>query len=468
MKSYEELLEQHSELDRGNFCVKAVKEFMGSQEYADALVANRYYTKHNVTIENFEKWVYTVTGRKVRDIYSANYKLKASAFRRMVIQQANYLLGKGIQLDSNDKKKKLGKKFDLQLIKAAKWAMVEGRSFGFWNGDHMDVFGYCMTDTHPGFCPLYSDEDGELKAGISFRMKVVGNKHVDTYTLFEPEGTTKYIKKGTDDIAPDGARKPYKTRTVSTKAEGVIDVVGENYNGILPIVPLYASDTYESELVGMRENIDCYDLVKSGLANNVDDASEIYWIVQNAGGMDDVDLAQFLQRLKRTKAADVDSQSGGSAEAHTLDVPTDARKTLLEILRTDMYDDMMLLDRRTMSAAQKTNQELEMAYQPQDDKTNDFEFFVMDFCEGIMALAGIESEIRFERNKVVNNNELTQMVLSSATYLSPECVIRHLPFLSPEEKEEEIRLLAERDIEQFSGSDGDDDEDEKEEQNEEE
>ena len=439
MKTYEDLVAcGENEEKRAEFCLEAIKEFQQSKSYKDALIADKYYRKHNVTIENYEKILYTVTGRSVKDEYSPNHRVKTHFFRRMVIQQANYILGSGVQLNKSEQKKKLGKNFDSQAIKAAKIAMVESRAFGYWNNDHLEVFGYCCTDNHAGFRPLYSEQDAEMKAGIRFWFKCVGTRRITFMTLYEAKGISEYRQDIEGKLVFDGFAK-YKRTTSKTPAEGVLASYDSDYNDTLPIVPLYASDTYESELVGIREAIDSYDLIKSGLANNIDEASEIYWLVSNAGGMDDVDLARFLQRIKTVHAAATDSQSGTSAEAHTLDIPVEARKQFLELARTDLYDDMMLIDRRNMSAAQKTTQELDMAYQPQDDKINDFEFFLMDFFDAIFALAGVDSEVTLRRNKVVNKQENTAMVLSAANYISPECVIRHLDFLTPEEQEEEIK-----------------------------
>lgn len=449
MKTYEDLLAiGENDTARAEFCLQAVNAFKETESYQNAVVADQYYRRHNVTIERFEKMLYTVTGRKVKDMYSPNHRIKTHFFRRMIIQQANYILGAGVQLNEASLKDRLGKNFDSQVIKAAKIAMVEGRSFGFWDNDHLEVFGYCCTDNHAGFCPLYSEEDAKLKAGIRFRYKVVGTKTNTFMTLYEADGITEYVKRAGKEVEMLSQRR-YKTTTNTNKAEGVLSSYESDYDGVLPIVPLYASDTYESELVGIREAIDSYDLIKSGLANNIDDASEIYWLVSNAGGMDDVDLAQFLQRLKTVHAAAVDNQAGTGVQAQTIDIPTEARKTYLEMTRTDLYDDMMLIDRRNMSAAQKTTQELDMAYQPQDDKINDFEFFLMDFFDAIFELAGIDSEVTLRRNKVVNKQENTAMVLSAANYISPECVIRHLDFLTPEEQEEEIRYLAKENLDRF-------------------
>ena len=60
---------------------------------------------------------------------------------------------------------------------------------------------------------------------------------------------------------------------------------GGNYAS-LPIIPMYANDLHQSEFVGIRESIDCYDFIKSGLANVIEDNSSVYWTLKNAGGMD--------------------------------------------------------------------------------------------------------------------------------------------------------------------------------------
>lgn len=449
MKTYEELLEVGEvEKDRAEFCLQAVKQFESTQEYEDAYAGYSYYNKRNLTIEQYEKWLYTVTGRRIKDEWSPNHRIKTHHFRRYVTQIANYLAGKGVQLNDTANKEKLGKDFDSQLIKAIKMALSEGRSFGYWNYDHIEVFGFCCTDKHAGFCPLYSEDSGELMAGIRFSYRTIGKKTIMRMSLFEPDGITEYIKRGSDEVELDEERKPYKTTMISNRAEGIISVNGENY-GRLPVIPLYASDTFESELNGNREAIDCYDLVKSGFANNIDVASEIFWLVKNAGGMEDSDLAKFLWRIHNLNAAAVNSEDGSTVEPHTVSVPTEARAKFLEILRTDLYDDLMLLDRRSMSAAQKTNQELQMAYQPQDDRVNDLEFFVLDFMDNILELAGIDSEVTFSRNKIVNEVEQVNMILSASNYLSGECIIRHLPFLTPEEAEEEIKVYQSEQYDRF-------------------
>ena len=211
-------------------------------------------------------------------------------------------------------------------------------------------------------------------------------------------------------------------------------------------------------MVGIKESIDCYDYIKSGLANDIDDTAGFYWVLKNEGGMDDLDLAKFIQRMKSVRAAV--AEDGTEVEAHTLEVPTDARNTMLEILRRDIYEDFQALDVSTLSAAAKTTQEIQAAYQSQDNKCADFEYYILDFVQSILELAGINDNPTLTWNRVVNQNEQTNMVLSAANYLSDECVIQHLPFLTPEEAIAEIEKRQAEEIKRFSADDEEDEDNE--------
>jgi len=448
MKTYEDFLQAgESPKERVEFLLSAVKDFQSSEEYRKALAGVQYYNKHNTTIEKFQKMLYTVTGNKIADLVSADYRLKTLFFRRLVLQQVQYVLGNGAVFEDDATKEKLGKDFDFQLQRAGKSAMAQGIAFGFWNLDHLEVFSYVDTPNEPGFCPLFSDETSELMAGIRYWFKKQGRKIIFRATLYEVDGYTDYIKIGADDGYEYKPKRAYVVTINKTKNE-VEDVIEESY-GKLPIIPLIANDSQESELVGIRESIDCYDFIKSGLANQIDDLNGIYWVLTNTGGMDDIDLATFVQRMKQVKATIIDGDTGVDAKPTTVDVPYEARKAMLEILRQDIYEDFQALDVKSLSAAQKTTQEIQAAYQAQDNKCADFEYYVIDFIQRILELVGIEDNPSFVWNRVVNQTEQTTMILQAANYLTDEMVIKKLPFLTPEEAEQIIEDRQTEDVDRF-------------------
>ena len=415
------------------FVFDVIEEHKGSGAYKIASIAEKYYAKKNVTIMAFQKMLYNMHGQQVPDMWSANYKLRTHFFRRFVTQQVQYVLSNGVIFQKKDTKKKLGKNFDTQMQKAAKKAMVDHASFLFWNLDHVEVFSFADTPTSPGFAPLYDADTGALRAGVRYWHP---DDTTTRATLYEEDGYTEYVKKEGKISIVDNKRS-YKKTVISTKADGVSGELNENYS-MFPIIPLFANDLHESELEGHRESIDCYDYIKSGLANDIDDTSGFYWVLKNSGGMDDVDLAKFRERMHTVKAALLDDDNA-SAEAHTLDVPTEAREKMLEILKSDLYEDFQIVNVEALSASAKTATEIRAAYQPMDDKCGDFEFFLIEAIQNILALAGIDDEPSFKWNRIANQTEETNMVMSAAAILGDELTLKKLPFLTPEEVEDRIR-----------------------------
>ena len=458
MQTFQDLQRVAEGVARGKFCKDAIAEFRRTEKYLQAKAGDAYYNKHNLTIEAYQKMLTTISGARVADSFSANYKLKTLFFRRLVTQQIQYVLGNGLVLSDEKNKEKLGADFDFQLQNAAKKAMASGVAFGFWNLDHMEVFGYADTKTEPGFCPFYDEKTSKLRAGVRFWFRYVNEKEVLRMTLYEEDGYTEFVSAD-DEVSILEEKRGY-IRTIKELGNGVIEDVYDENHGSIPIIPMYANDCHESELVGIRECIDCYDLIKSGLANNIDDSSEIYWLLTNTGGMDDVDLARFLQRMKTVHASVVDGDAGADAEAHTMEIPVNARQTMLEVLRKDIYEDFQALDVNQLSAAAKTTQEIQAAYQAQDNKCADFEYYMLDFVQQILALAEIDDNPTFNWNRVVNQAEQTQMILSAASLLPQELLIKKLPWLTPEEADEAIKQMDEQDSSSFDAEDEEDELDE--------
>ena len=460
MRTYQDLVAiADNENKRSKFVFAVIDEHKGSDKYKTAAVAEQYYAKKNVTIMQFQKMLYNLHGQEVPDLWSANYKLRTHFFRRFVTQQVQYVLSNGVTFQDSKTKEKLGRKFDTQLQKAAKKAMVDHVAFLFWNLDHVEVFCYADTPTDPGFVPLYDADTGALRAGVRYWMP--DSKTVRA-TLYEADGYTEYIKRE-DKVSVVAEKRSYKKTTISTKADGVSGERYENYSA-LPIVPLYANDLRESEIEGHRESIDCYDYIKSGLANDIDDTSGFYWVLKNSGGMDDVDLAKFRERMHTVKAAVMDGDDV-TAEAHTLAVPTEAREKMLEILKHDLYQDFQIVNVEALSASAKTATEIRAAYQPMDDKCGDFEYCLIDAIQNILALAGINDEPSFKYNRIANQTEETNMVLAAAPILGDELTLKKLPFLTPEEVEERLQDMGNAAMARFgseqqsqTGIDGGDDE----------
>lgn len=439
MKTYQDFLEvaEKSDRERMEFILSAINNHKDSDLYKQAVIAKEYDAHRNVTIANFQKLLYTLNGKVIPDNYSPNYKLRSNFFANFITQETQYLLGNGVTLKKEENKAKLGAGFDTRLQDAAHDALVGGVSYGFWNLDHLEVFD--VTE----FVPLLDEENGALRSGIRF-WQVCTSKPLRA-TLFEPDGFTQYIRRSGEEMMILEPKRGYVAVEATSEIDGTELLAYQNYPGF-PIIPMYGNRAKQSELVGQREAIDCYDLIKSGFANTVDDASVIYWTISNAGGMDEIDMARFKESMRRIGVGLVDDD-GAKAEAHTLTIPVEAREALLSRISDDLYRDFQMLDVTKLQGGQKTATEITAAYQPMDNKVDQFEYCIIDFLQALFEIVGIEDEPSFTRSKVTNQLEQTQMVLLAANYLDDETILNKLPWLTQEEVAEIMKRKAAEDIE---------------------
>lgn len=419
MRSFQDLLEVgDNESNRMEFVRECISEYRSSDMYRKARTAELYAKKQNVTIMQYQKFLYTAQGKQVPDDFSPNYKLRSNFFYRFITQENQYLLGNGITWTDDSTKDKLDPKFEYTLRKMGKNALTAGVCYGFYDYDTLKMFK--ATE----YRPLIDETDGSHKAGIYFWQ--MAPEKPQRAVLYELDGYTEYMwEDGKGSIVrPKTKYKVTQIGDAVDEAQGTMVYDGENYPGF-PIIPLYGNPEHQSELEGLREQIDCYDLIKSGFANNVDEAGFIYWAIQNAGGMDEVDVADFVQKMRTLHAANMDDD-GAKAEAHTVEVPTQAREALLTRLSADLYRDFMGLDTKEISGGAATATEIKAAYEPLDQKTDDYEAQIKEFLGDILSLAGIDDTPTFTRRKIVNTAEEANMILASAQYTSSEYTTRKL------------------------------------------
>ena len=428
--TYNDLLDiGENERDRMEFVLDAIREHKGSELYKTAYDAELYYKHQNPTIMRFQKWVYNMYGQKVPDIWSPNNKIASNWYNYFTTQAVSYLLGNGVTFKNESNKDKLGKDFDKKVQDVAIHAKNGGVAFGFWNLDHLECFD--LTE----FVPIYDEDDGGLKAGIRF-WQIDDSKPLRA-TLYELDGYTDYIKRKNKEVEILVPKRPYVNVSVSTKAEGEINFTGRNYPGF-PIVPLYNVNE-QSDLVGNRGTIDAYDLMVSGLINNVSDGEFIYWILKNCGGMNEADDAKFIEQLKLTRVAHADGDDGASVEAHNVTVEFEATAEALDRLTNQLYADFMALKVQDVSAGSVTATQIQAAYEPINQKTDQFEYQVTEFINGILALAGIEDEPTYTRSQMSNQSETLEMVLQAAEYLDDEYVTtKILTLLGDADKAQEV------------------------------
>lgn len=407
-----------NERARIEFVRSTINEHRESTAYKTAVDAEAYYDGLNPTINRYEKIIYDMQGRSHTDMWTANHKLASRFFGLAVDQEVSYLLGNGVTFAEKETPKKLCPDFDQEVMDAAREAKIAGVSFGFWDLTHLRVFSLLE------FVPLYDEEDGAMKAGIRF-WQVAQDKPLRA-TLYELDGFTEYFQPKNKDMSVLQEKRSYKL--VIRKAEvGETEIYdGGNYPSF-PIVPLKNNKRCLSEIAGKRNTIDALDLASSNMVNNVDEGNLIYWVLSNCNGMDDLDDAKFVERLKTLHVAHADGDDGVKVESKTIEAPYEGTSSTIDMLKKKLYEDFLAFDSSAISTtSNQSATAIKASYIPLDLKTDKFEAEVTRFIVGILRIAGIDDKPSYTRSQIINKLEEIQALLMGAAYYDDEYITKKL------------------------------------------
>ena len=453
MKTYQDWLEVagRSENERMAFIRQLINEHKASPLYRQAVDAENYFAGQNTTIKRYEKILFNAAGQAVPDHFSANHKVASRFFYRDVMQANSVLLGNGITWKNGIGEEVLGSDFDRKVIKAGRNAQVGGVCFGFFNNGKVEI--YKVTE----FAPLYDEEDGALKAGCRF-WQVDGQKPLRA-TMFEMEGFSEY--QWDKDHAEGMVRtpkRPYIIIKQSTEAFGDEVYDFRNYP-TFPVVPCWANERKQSELLPLKATIDAYDLINAGYCNTVDDVT-LFWAITNAGGMDDTDLVQFMDKLRKLHAAQLDADQ--TVTPVTVEPPYASKEALLERLEKQLYKDAMALNIYDLASGAVTATQIEAAYEPLNEKLDAFEAEISDFIARLLKVAGAEDEPTYTRSVIVNKTEEIQSIINSALYLDEEYVAEKIMTLlgDKDKVDENLDAMTRQNVQRMTGGSNADSEEE--------
>lgn len=417
---------------------RVIAEHQASELYTTALTADEYDRQKNTTIYDYVRTLFSLTGAALVDYTATNSRIASNFFHRLNTQRCTYSLGNGVTFGDDTKRIKtaLGVRFDTSLMKTAYKALIHGVAFGFW--DVSRLYTFPVTE----FAPLWDEDTGALRAGLRFWR--LDAEHPATVWLYEEDGYTVFHGKDYASVTQAEEKRGYKARVRYTRADGERVAGYENY-GSLPVVPFWGSDLHQSTLVGMRQAIDSFDLIQSGFANDLSDCTQVYWILENYNGMSDDDIKRLRDRLRFAHVATADTMSGGQIKPYTVDIPFAARQAYLKHIRDSIYEGFGAMDVHNISAA-STNDHIDAAYQPMDEEADDFEYQCIEFVQQVCRLAGFNGVTPiFKRNRISNQREQTDMIISAAEYMDTETILKKLPFITVDEV---ATILRNRDLEE--------------------
>lgn len=420
--------------------LKAVEEYRSSADFQHALEASSYFRGENPAIAR--KTILRARKIETRDADGrrriktgtedvVGHRIGSSFLFRFVTQQNQYLLSEGVNLPE-EIKHSLGADFDHQLSRLGEFALLHGASYGFWNGDHLDVIEMARNDLS-GFLPLLDEMTGEIRLGVQFWQ--LGTRRPLYLRLFEPDGVSILRIQGKN-VQTVQEKTPY-LRILNHDALGDRLLIPPEGYGALPLIPLYANQDGKSELTpAIQAKIDAYDSILSDFADNLSRANDVYWVLNNFSGTTE-DIAEMLEEINRVKAvANLSDGSGSSAtaEPHTIEVPYAARQAALTLLEHDLYSDYMALDLTAITGGSLTNVAIRAAMANFDLKADRYEWQIRHFMQSLLHLLGMPTDrIHFRRQAIANESELVQDIQAMRSDIDRRTALRLNPYISDEE-----------------------------------
>ena len=432
----------------------AITSYRNSKEYKQAIEEEEYMAGRNTTIMNVIRVIYNMAGLPEEDFTKNNVKIRNRMIHRLVTDRCSYSLGNGVSFKSREKtkdeegktvivdstKELLGDSFDTAVYKWGYWACANGTAWLYVHPDG-DKWKYTLFKK-TGFIPLPDEKTNVLRGGIRF-WSIEWGKRPITAVVYEEAGYTRYEtaegKYGINALELAEDLKPYIETVEVSEAYGE-QVVGSEPLPVLPIFPLYSGENKDGALDNMKAKLDAYDMILSGFANDIGDCAQVYWLISGAMGMEPDQKRELLDRLILQHMAVVDGENS-KIQGFTQEIPHEARKVALEILRKRIYEDYGGFDTEMITAA-GTNDHIAAMYWPMDEEADSFEEQLIESIKMILNMLGVDDMPLFTRNKVSNQKEQTEMVMLAAGKLDERTILKNLPFITVDEIDDIIAQRA--------------------------
>ncbi len=216
----------------------------------------------------------------------------------------------------------------------------------------------------------------------------------------------------------------------------------------VPFIEFKNNRNMISDLKKYKDLIDIYDKVMSGYANDLEDIQQLIYILENYGGED---LKEFLGDLKRFKTVKTetgeDGKTSGGLKTLQIEIPVEARNSILEIIKKQIYESGQALQQDTESFGNASGVALKFFYRKLELKAGltqiEFEKGFNGLIRAIMKFLGITDwktkpiTQTWTRNMISNDLENAQIANESKANetISDETILKNHPWVENAEDE---------------------------------
>ena len=383
-----------------------------------------------------------------------NNKIVDNQYAKMVDQKVNYLLGKPLTFDTDNKKyeealkKVFNKKFNRTLKNLGEDSLNGGIG---WLYPYYNEAGELVFRKFESYeiLPFWADADHTILESVVRLYEVeayegLQEKIIEKVEVYDVNGIQRFeLKNGT---LIEDVENPSSSHMVFIDEEG--NETGMNWAKI-PIIP-FKYNHKETPLISRVKSLqDGINIMLSDFENNMqEDARNTILVIKN---LDGTNLAEFRHNLTTYGAVKVKTVDGQAGEVDTLTVEVNAEnyKAILDLFKKALIENARGYDAKDDRLAGQPNQmNIQSMYSDIDLDANGMETEYQASFEDLLwfvnthlANTGVgnfeneEVEIVFNRDILINESESIENCGKSVGILSNKTIIGQHPWISDVGKE---------------------------------
>lgn len=314
--------------------------------------------------------------------------------------------------------------FNSELYYAVLGAIVKGSDFFYAYKNSKGLTAFQCADSLSVVEVRENETDDGCKYVIYPYVDRIGsdNNPITRIEVWDDKQVTFYVQDGDGNITLDKDKKPNPRPHVIYKKDGDESTYFEDF-GQIPFIRLDNNKKKQSDLRLIKDLIDDYDLMNSGLSNNIQDTNESLYVVK---GFEGDNLDELMVNIKAKKHIGVGED--GDVEIKTVDIPVESRKTkMAEDKENIFYFGMAVNTAGLKDTAATVSVAVKSAYADLDLKCEGFNKGFKRFLRKLLELvlkeindidgtAYEQKDVWFnlERETITNEQENAQIKLTEA------------------------------------------------------
>ena len=328
--------------------VEEIKSLMDADAKTEkkkwAKIGQRYYDGDH-DIRKYRIFYYNADGELKEDTMRTNVKIPHPFFAELTDQATQYILSgnEGIiksnlpelqsELDGYFNK---NNDFLSELSEVITGCATKGFEYMYAYKNEKGKTSFQCADSI-GIIEVRAEEtDDNAEYIIYWYIDRIDKDHeaIKRIEVWDKEKTYYYVQKGTGEIKADDSKKINPRPHILFQDEGDEAIYFEEY-GFIPFFRLDNNKKQVSALKTVKDLIDDYDMMASGLSNNLIDFDMPVYVVK---GFEGDNLDELQQNIKTKKIIGMEAtDQGAGLEVRTIEIPHEARKEKLELDEKNIY-----------------------------------------------------------------------------------------------------------------------------------